>query len=145
MKTIHEYMTECADMRFEWGKFDCCTFAAGAIEIATGIDVMRDIRTYKDESTCAMMLNDNFGTVVVREVFEMLVKPIGGRPIDLSEAKDGDIVCIQWPVATYGKGRVDQRCGLGVFYRHKAFACMHPVGIVKLPVTHRIIDVWGFR
>lgn len=142
---IHEYMAWCGEQRFEWGKFDCCTFAAGAMQVTSGVDVMRDIRVYKDETTCAIMLYENFGTLEVSKVFEVLAATIDGKPVDLSEARDGDVVRINWPRASYTKGSVDQRCGLGVFYRNTVYACMHPMGIIKLPVTHRIIDVWRFE
>lgn len=141
---IHEYMRECQDKRYEWGKFDCCTFAAGAIEVATGVDVMAPYRTYIDEMSCAITMNENFGSTNIRDAFLKLAATVSGKAIDIAEARDGDVVCIQWPLATYNKGKVDQRQGMGVFYRYSAWACLCPQGITRIPLTHRIIDVWRF-
>jgi len=140
---IHDYMRSCETKPFQWGQFDCCLFAAGAIEARTGIDCMKHTRNYDDEMTAAIQLRDSFGTAIVRDVFLQIAERYNAKQIDLSEAEDGDIVCVQWPYLFQKANSLDQSCGMAVFYRNQVLACTVR-GLISVPPSHRIIDVWSF-
>lgn len=42
--SLREYLAECSRRPFQWGTFDCCTFAADWIFTNTGWDPMADLR-----------------------------------------------------------------------------------------------------
>lgn len=140
---LDEYMSMCAKAPFEWGKFDCCTFSAGAVAITTGKDLTKELGPYIDPTTCAINMRAAYGTHIIRDMFLQVVEKHGARKIDLSDAQNGDVVCIEWPKQFLGKGEIDQSCGLGVFYNNSAYGCAHG-GIIQIPLTHRIIDIWRF-
>lgn len=141
---IHSYMSECSTKRFEWGTFDCCLFAAGAIAVKTGLHPMREVTPYNDPTSAGISLRESYGSNAVRDVFLKIAKEYEAKKVDISEAKDGDIVCIKFPTRTTTLRDVDQSCGLGVFYRNKVYGCLQSGGIVKIPMIHRIIDIWSF-
>lgn len=144
MTSFDDYMTECGSKKFVWGKFDCCIFATNAILISTGIDVMKGLRCYHDETTAAIMLQENFGSTSLRDMFLEMTKRYDPKQVEFAYGKDGDIACVRWPFGSYGRGRVDQRIGFGVFYRQQIFVCVQPAGIMRLPNSHKLIDLWRF-
>ena len=69
---LTEYIEAHRDTVFEWGKSDCCIFAAGAVEVMTGENPMKSFTVkYSDEKTgrslmgryggLARILTDMFG------------------------------------------------------------------------------------
>uniref|UniRef100_A0AAU6W097 Tail fiber protein n=1 Tax=Pseudomonas phage Pavpe01 TaxID=3138545 RepID=A0AAU6W097_9VIRU len=140
---IDSYMSECLNAPFKWGAFDCCLFAAGAIQCATGVDCMAETRSYNSEQSAAIVLNKHFGTLVVRDIFLQIARRFDAHNIALHDARNGDIVCVQWPKKFIKPCEIDQSCGLGVFYRNRVLACSSH-GLITIPSTHRIIDIWRF-
>lgn len=43
---------------FEWGKNDCCLFAANAVEVMTGVDPAKKYRGYKTKIGAAKKIKD---------------------------------------------------------------------------------------
>lgn len=142
---IDSYMAECGTQRFVWGTFDCCLFAAGAIEVTTGVHPMKDVTPYKDATSAGISLRESFNTNSVRDVFLQIAERYNARKVDLNEARNGDVVCIKFPTNTVNPRYIDQSCGLGVFYRNKVYGCLQSGGIIHVPLMHRVIDIWRFE
>lgn len=48
-EALSDYIASKRDEPFEYGVNDCCMFAAGAVEVMTGVDPMQEFRgTYSD-------------------------------------------------------------------------------------------------
>ena len=141
--TINDYMTRSMCRRFEWGTFDCCIYAAGAIEIATGENPMTRCPNYNDEVSASIVLSEYFNSNNVRDIFLKLTDAYDAHKVELHEAQNGDLVCIKWPDAFTKSGTLDQSVGMGVFYNNQVLACSAN-GLISVPSTHRIIDIWRF-
>ena len=140
---LHEYMQFCQTQRYQWGKFDCCTYAAGAIQVLTGVDCMEGVTPYSDETSAAISLLDSFGTANVRDVFLQIAHKHGAKQILDGEArKDGDICCVKWPIRR-NKKTVDQSVGLAVYYQNSVFACSL-VGVARALPPLIVLDYWRF-
>lgn len=140
---IDSYIAECRNSPFKWGVFDCCLFATGAVQCTTGIDCMAGSRSYNSEQSATIVLNRRFGTLAIRDMFLQIANEMNAHKIDIAEARNGDVVCIQWPKQFISSCEIDQSCGLGVFYRNQVLACSSH-GLIVIPSTHRVIDVWRF-
>lgn len=54
---LNQYVLSVRDREFGYGAFDCCTFAAGAVEAMTGTDPMPEFRgAYKSRQASAAAL-----------------------------------------------------------------------------------------
>lgn len=140
---LDTYMADCETRRFEWGTFDCFLYAAGAVEARTGVDHMADLRGYNDETSAAILLQERFSTLCLREAFMQIVAKESPEPIEFERAKNGDIVCVTWPHQFLRRSQIDQSCGLAVYYRNKVIA-LAPAGLFVVPATYRVVDVWRF-
>jgi hypothetical protein len=59
---LNTLVADALGRRFEWGKFDCCTFAADAVQAVTGSDRMADLRgTYACLRTALRVLEAEGG------------------------------------------------------------------------------------
>lgn len=57
------YLEDARTRKFEWGKFDCCLFAADVIDLATGSTFRDQLESkYSDEKT-ALAYIDSFGSL----------------------------------------------------------------------------------
>lgn len=87
---LSAYLAPLRDKQFRWGKHDCCTFAAGAVEAMTGEDVIPEFRgTYSDEASANEALAKIGAGTLIRTMnakFERV--PVG-------HAHRGDVVMIQ--------------------------------------------------
>lgn len=142
MATIMDYVNGAHTKRFKWGEHDCFLFAAGAVQVVTGIDYMANLRGYRDETTAEVLLRERFGTTKLRDVF-LTVALEYAKQIPLEDAQDGDIACVNFGPRFERSDKIDQSCGLGVFYDFGVYCCT-PAGLLKVN-RNRIIDVWSFR
>ena len=74
---------------FKWGAFDCCTFAADAVEALTGADPMRNLRgKYRNWRGAAVLVRTLGG-------LRKAVADVLGEPMEHSRmAQRGDIVLV---------------------------------------------------
>jgi hypothetical protein len=139
---LDAYMQQCMERKFEWGKFDCFTYAAGAVLALTGKDHMADLRGYADETSAEIMLREKFGTLNLRCAF-LKVAAIHAIQVPKHSLKDGDICSVKWNSNHYKPTQLDQSTGLAVYWQWRILA-LHPMGITVIPETHRLIDAWRF-
>lgn len=55
-EALADFIRARADMPFAWGSNDCCAFAAAAIEVMTGADLMRGVPPYATPAEAALIL-----------------------------------------------------------------------------------------
>ncbi len=81
------YIEAVRDRPFEWGRHDCCCFAAGAVQAMTGRNPMAEfLGAYSDRESARLALREiGAGTLY----HTMLTK--FGRPLHPSRARRGDI------------------------------------------------------
>ncbi len=89
---LNEYLVEAQnnvadDMLVDWGKNDCCTFAAGAVEAMTGVDPMAFARGHYATETGALRLIKRHG----HDTFAEILASIFGEPAAPSFGGQGDI------------------------------------------------------
>jgi cell wall-associated NlpC family hydrolase len=85
---LSNYFDEVAFNRFEFGKFDCCLFIAGAVQAMTGVDIAADYRgKYADAASAAEALK----TIGAGSLAKSLTA-LFGKPRHVAHAKRGDIV-----------------------------------------------------
>lgn len=86
------YIESCRNAEFIWGELDCGLFAAGAVEIMTGIDTVKVLRgKYKTSRGAAGILKHYAGG----RVAEAVDKALAGKGfvfIELNYAQRGDVV-----------------------------------------------------
>lgn len=141
--TIYEYMEQAKATPFKWGKFDCCIYAAGAIEIATGDNPMMGCPQYNNEVTASIVLRETFGSASVREIFLKLVDRYNAVKVDVHEMKDGDLACIEWPHRFIKESELDESVGMGVVYNNQILVCSSH-GLIPVPDRFYILDIWRF-
>lgn len=145
MDALTAYITDAHTKRFQWGTFDCFLFAAGAVAIETGVDHMAELRGYRDETTAEVLLRERFGTTNLRDVFLTVAGNVGAKQVEIENAQNGDIACVRFPAYFLRSDKIDQSCGLGVWYENKVFI-LTPTGVMQVPGgSDRIMDVWSFR
>lgn len=143
MTVLDAYMTDAQTRKFVWGSFDCFLFAAGAVQAKTGVDHMADLRGYADEQSAAILLQERFGTLKLRDVFLRTARKAGAKEVGRIGAQDGDVCCVEWPRLARKPHEIDQSIGLGVFWRWQVFACSKR-GVIRVPANQRVIDYWRF-
>lgn len=86
---LDEYVQAAMSREFAFGAFDCCLWAAGWVEVATGADPAAQLRGY-DSKTAAYRIVAAHGSI------EKMVTTILGRdPIHQAFAQRGDIVLVR--------------------------------------------------
>lgn len=112
------YLEPLRTREFAWGRHDCCTFTAGAVEAMTGVDPMPEFRgQYRSVAGSSRALRQIGGGDLPRTLDTKF------RQVPASLAQRGDIVmhdgllgiCLG-PVIV-AVGREDQREGLVLFAR----------------------------
>lgn len=87
---LHQYLQDNHNRPFEWGKFDCCLFAADVIQILTGRDPAKAFRgKYTTARGAALALRRYGQGDIISTADEQL-----GREITLLQAKRGDACAI---------------------------------------------------
>ena len=127
-RLLAEYLAANRHRSFEFGVFDCCVFAAGAIQSMTGKDSLEAYRgSVTDARTSARLLDDNGG----------LGKMVGDilSEVPISFAQRGDIVLMDSPD---GRGVLGVCTGSDVAYVQAA-----GIELVPLLSTGRKAFRWG--
>lgn len=140
---FYQYMADAHEKRWSWGEHDCFLFAAGAVQAYTGVDHMATLRGYGDETGAAILLQERFGTLSLRLAFLAVAARACAQPVCSGHVLDGDVACVSWPHKFIHAHQIDQSTGLGVFYHGRAVVCS-PAGLLRVPMGHRVIDVWRF-
>ena len=98
---------------FEWGRHDCCTFTAGAVEAMTGVDPMPEFRGRYSTAVGSARALRRFGAGTLAATLDGKFAPIAA-PL----AQRGDIVMadgllgIAWGSFMFAVGREGDREGL---------------------------------
>lgn len=72
---------------FAWGRHDCVTFAAGAVKAATGIPILKSIKSRWRSQRAALALIDSYGGLA--SAVDSLLSPISP-----AMARRGDVAAI---------------------------------------------------
>lgn len=76
---LNKYIASIRDKEWEMGTWDCCTFAAGAVEAMTGVDHMPEFRgTYDDWASSEATLKELGQGDLYRTLREKFGKPVIG-------------------------------------------------------------------
>ncbi len=94
-RSLFTYLEAAETRPFLWGSFDCCLFAAGAVQAVTGVDVMAQFpQKYSTEEEARIHL-EAFGGV--GGLFDAALIPLGAKRIGTLYAKRGDLLTLQLP------------------------------------------------
>jgi uncharacterized protein DUF6950 len=81
---------------FRYGDWDCCLFAADAIQVMTGADLAEGFRgTYNSRSTAYALLKANFGGPSVRAFAQYAAAKHGMEQVAISYGRRGDMALIR--------------------------------------------------
>jgi hypothetical protein len=111
---IHKYLEKNALRSFEWGVFDCCTFACDIIVICGGEDFAKDVRgKYKTAIGANRIIKKHFGTL--EQAFSSLEEiPLSFAQrgdFTLFETDDGPLMAMRWNEGYIG---ISPEGGLGM-------------------------------
>lgn len=81
--TLPEYIAANLEREFVWGQWDCVTFAAGWIHLATGIDHLAGITPWRSKIGAARVMKELGGFEAAIDRALIRIHP--------NMAKDGDI------------------------------------------------------
>lgn len=113
-------LERAASEPFEWGRTDCCMFAARCIDAMTGSTWETELRqAYQDKRSALVYLAEEGG------LEEALTRRFG-RPVAWWHARRGDLVLLP---------AVDGRGSLGICYGHTAAAVLPDRGLCYVPIT----------
>ena len=89
---LYEAIESAQKKPFQWGLFDCFTFAADCVEAVTGVDPMKGLRgTYESPKEAYEILNELGGP---ETAITAHLKAIGYGPCRATHAKRGDIIIL---------------------------------------------------
>lgn len=142
--TVAKYIEQCTDRAFEWGTFDCCIYAAGAIELATGRNPMEGCPIYNSEVSASIALYKKYNERSIRQVFLKIVEEFNAQQVHIADMQDGDLACVKWPHEFTNSRSIDQSYGMGVVFANRVLVCSNH-GLIAVPSTHRIVDIWRFK
>ena len=95
-KRLAAYLSQ--DFQFDWGKVDCCTFAAGAVKSLTGVNPLNTFH-YRNKKQALEVLSKNGG---LEAGADALLCGLGLTPALPAKAKRGDIVLAKIPFSILG-------------------------------------------
>jgi hypothetical protein len=125
---VNEYIESVKGEGYELGVFDCCTFAAGAVEAMIGVDPMAEFRgTYSTIAEYRQALK----TIGKGTLYKTLVSKFG-KPVNGCRGVKGDVA---WH---------DRNCGVVLGYYAMFIA---ERGFVYVPVTklQRVFQLSKYR
>lgn len=95
-KLLSNYLEDCANKPFEWGKHDCMAFSAGAVHALTGHNFFPEFSDYNDEMSAFEMLSRHGG------VPGIISKCLGNGSRNIMQAGRGNIVIVKMPEIVSG-------------------------------------------
>jgi hypothetical protein len=131
---LHQYLKNAQP--FEWGKADCCLFAANAIEAQTGIDIADDFRgQYTDKLSAFALIRKVTGGSTVAVAAAYCAKKHGLKELQYPlMAQRGDLVVFK---------NVDDELIAGIVHlsgRH--LVSVGETGAVKVDITN-VVRAWS--
>lgn len=95
---LARHILDATDRVFEWGRHDCCVFAADGVRAITGRDPIARARgRYTDEKRAAVVVRE-IGGVGVPEAADVLMREFEAPLVHPVFAQRGDLVLINAPV-----------------------------------------------
>ena len=83
--TLHEYLDECREKPFAWGRHDCALFAARWVKLATGKDLTLGIRYRSERAGRKALAEAGYASpLAVAEANLPEVHPAFARPGDVA-------------------------------------------------------------
>ena len=132
---LARYVTENRDRKFRWGHFDCCLFAAGAVDAMTGSDFTHDLFGAYFDEMAAMKKILRMGC---NNVFDCAKKVTKFPEVNIRAACRGDIVG-HAKTAMYPLGM------LGIVYGHVVMfpsdSGLKSVRLDQLPENSQALEV----
>jgi hypothetical protein len=133
---------------FDWGRYDCCLFAADAVwALAANDPAARWRKAYADEAGAVAIVSAAGGLASLVEASLATIGP--HERIAPSFAQRGDPVLFEAPAltrneaATFAFGSENWTASLGVTLG-ESFACKTPTGIARLPIKKASM-AWAIR
>lgn len=124
---LSTFISENANRQFEWGRWDCCLFAADAVKAITGEDLAADFRgRYKTERGALRALK-KYGKGAIKET---LASKLGTEKTPL-QATRGDIALVDRP----GGDAAGVVSGVAIIV-------ITPEGMAQIPITAAKV-VWS--
>lgn len=86
---FHKYLSENKKRDFQWGDWDCITFANGALKAISGVDVMPPELKWRNENEAMEAIQD-YGRTFANAV-KKACRSAGLEPVDVKYITAGDI------------------------------------------------------
>jgi len=91
---LMDFIQEVYDKPFEWGKWDCCTFADEALFRISGVRVIpKEIQGWKTEAEAKKTIKE-YGETLGNSLNKAALKA-GMKEIKLTFLSTGDLVCMK--------------------------------------------------
>jgi hypothetical protein len=92
---LRNYLLAQQDTPFAYGSFDCLSFAAGAVEALTGINIMARFRgTYTTHLGAMRIAHRVYGCRTVPDVLAAMMQEQGWSEVPPTFAQRGDVVLV---------------------------------------------------
>lgn len=92
---LAEILQDRLHVPFQWGKHDCCLFAADCVEAMTGWDPARWFRSRYDSKVSAYAALKEFAGGSVAEVAEKICQQSGFALLDVPFGQRGDVALVE--------------------------------------------------
>ena len=131
-----QFLAAHKDTPFQWGVFDCCTFAALGIEAITGVRTDTDFTGYTDESGAMAKIREVTGGSTVADAAEYVANKFGMTqwPGPLF-AQRGDLVVCNAPTGQVVAGLVH--------LSGKHVVVVGEGGLYRLPIKS-VVSAWNY-
>lgn len=118
---LFAYVEDRRNEPFQWGRMDCCMFAAGAIEAMTGVDATASFPAYEDEFDAKAILAAHEG---LESLVEVQCQKLGFTELPTPrKAQRGDLVLFD----NAGNPAIGICIGGEVAFPGKAGVVFHPL------------------
>lgn len=96
---LREHSHEHMPRPFQWGEWDCCSYAASAIEAMTGVNPWPEIGGYSNAREAAVAIRKH-GTSGLHALLDMVAGRWGWEEIAPDDAAFGDLVLMTQDAGT---------------------------------------------
>ena len=134
---LGEYMRDCAGLAFDWGAANCCHFAAGWVERATGLNPMADLPATPSAVAALRLIRELGGSLQAA-----WTRQLGREPIAPAFAQVGDVVLL--PLALHSGEPATTGQVLGVCMGAQAVVLSGEGFCVFLPMSSAVL-AWRLR
>ena len=134
---LTKYLVDNQYTPFEYGRFDCLCFIAGAIAVMTGVDIMADFRgTYRSHSQAMRIARRTYDAVDVDSTLNAMMEQRGWRERMPLRAQRGDVVLV--PINSG-----DLACGI-VHPNGRETVIVTNEGLWRTPLQNAV-RAWGIQ